>query len=94
MELLYLIKTYGPDVGLFLCIVAFTLVRDVKREKSLNARIDKLESEQKEVILPLVEKTTQTIATNTVVMERNIQVMDRNHQIMEELSANIKAMQR
>lgn len=66
MDLLQLIQEYGPLVG----VVIFFLWRDVKREDRLSGRIEKLEDEQREVILPLVQKSTEVIARNTEVMER------------------------
>jgi hypothetical protein len=61
-----LIQQFGPLAG----VVLFFIWRDWKREDRLTARLEKLEDEQRHIILPLVEKSTQVIARNTEVMER------------------------
>ena len=66
MEMLELIKQFGPLAG----VVLFFIWRDWKREDRLTTRVEKLEDEQRHVILPLVEKSTEVIARNTEVMER------------------------
>jgi hypothetical protein len=66
VEFLELIKQFGPLAG----IVLFFIWRDWKREDRLTARVEKLEDEQRNIILPLVEKSTEVIAHNTGVMER------------------------
>lgn len=66
MEWMELAQQYGP---LFAACIWFVW-RDGKREERLNARIEKLEDEQRSVILPLVEKATAVIAHNTAVIER------------------------
>jgi hypothetical protein len=60
-----LVKQFGP----MLVAVVFFIWRDWKREDRLMKRIDKLEDEQRNVILPLVTKCTEVIAENTTVME-------------------------
>lgn len=66
MELWDFLQQYGPLAG----AVLFFVWRDWKREDRLTSRIEKLEDEQREIILPLVEKSTTVIARNTDVMER------------------------
>lgn len=61
-----LIKTYGPQ----LLVVAFILWRDYHREEDMNARIDSLQTETRDVLLPLVKETTAVVARNTAAMER------------------------
>lgn len=60
------IREFGPLAG----VVLFFIWRDVRREDRMSTRIEKLEDEQREVLLPLVEKSTAVIARNTEVMER------------------------
>ncbi len=48
----------------------FFIWRDWKREDRLSKRIETLETQQTEVLLPLVAKTSEIIAKNTTVMER------------------------
>jgi len=66
MEFIELIKSFGPLAGVCL----FFIWRDWKREDRLTTRIEKLEDEQRDIILPLVSKSTEVIARNTEVMER------------------------
>jgi hypothetical protein len=66
MEFVQILKDFGPLAG----AVLFFIWRDWKREDRLTARIEKLEDEQRHVILPLVEKTTAIIATNSALLER------------------------
>jgi cbb3-type cytochrome oxidase subunit 3 len=61
-----LIKQFGP----FFLAVVFFLWRDWRREDRLSDRLDELENEQREVILPLVKDCSAVIAKNTSVMER------------------------
>lgn len=61
-----ILQEYGPLIA----AVAFFLWRDYKREDRLSTRVEKLEDEQRHIILPLVEKSTAVIARNTEVMER------------------------
>jgi hypothetical protein len=66
VEMIELLKQFGPLAGLCL----FFIWRDWKREDRLTARVEKLEEEQRSIILPLVEKSTNVIARNTEVMDR------------------------
>lgn len=66
MDLVELARQFGPLLGA--CI--FFVWRDWKREDRLTSRIEKLEDEQRETILPLVERATTIIAQNTTVILR------------------------
>ena len=66
MEFLELLRQFGPLAGLCL----FFIYRDWQREDRLTTRIEKLEDEQRNIIMPLVEKSTNVIARNSEVMER------------------------
>jgi cbb3-type cytochrome oxidase subunit 3 len=72
-EALTLIKQFGP----FFLAVVFFLWRDWRREDRLSNRLDELEDEQREVILPLVKDCSTVIAKNTAVMERLERFLDR-----------------
>jgi hypothetical protein len=72
-DAILLIKQFGP----FLLAVVFFLWRDYKREDRLSNRLDHLEDEQREVILPLVKDCSIIIAKNTAVMERIEKYLDR-----------------
>ena len=65
-----LLRQFGP----FFLAVVFFLWRDWKREDRLSNRLDQLEDEQREDILPLVK---DIIAKNTGVMERIERYLDR-----------------
>lgn len=68
-----IIKQFGP----FFLAVVFFLWRDWKREDRLSNRLDQLEDEQRQVILPLVADCSRVIAKNTAVMERIERSLDR-----------------
>ncbi len=68
-----LIRQFGP----FFLAVVFFLWRDWKREDRLSNRLNQLEDEQREVILPLVKDCSVIIAKNTAVMERIQRHLDR-----------------
>lgn len=72
-EMSWLFQNYGP----FIAAVVFFVWRDYCREDRLTLRINQLEDEQREVILPLVTSCTEVITKNTQVMEQNAKVMDR-----------------
>ena len=66
VALLALLKQYGPLV----LVMAFLLWQGWVREGRMGKRIVKLEDEQRNVLLPLVERCTDVITQNTTVMER------------------------
>ena len=72
-DLNWLLKNFGP----LLVAIVFFIWRDYRREDRLSGRIEQLEDEQREVILPLVKESTAVIAKNTEVMEQNLRIMDR-----------------
>lgn len=61
-----IVLQYGP----FFLAIVFFLWNDWRREDRLSNRLDELEDEQREVILPLVKDCSAIIAKNTAVMER------------------------
>ncbi len=67
-DILWVIKSLGPTVGPALLVLCFYLWKDWRREDRLQGRIEKLEQEQKEVMLPMIEKCAGVIARNTEVM--------------------------
>ena len=73
MDLMWVIKQFGP----FFIAVVFFLWRDYRREDRLATRIDTLEDEQREILLPLIEKCSTVIAQNTIVMQRLERTLDR-----------------
>jgi hypothetical protein len=72
-----LLQEWGPVVGPALAVLAFFLWKDWRRETHLQDRIDALEKEQKEVLLPMIERCATVIAQNTAVMLRLEKVIDR-----------------
>jgi len=77
-DLWCLLGQTGPIVGTALTGLAFFLWKDWKRELRLQDRIEILEKDQKEVLLPLVERCTRIIAQNTAVMMRLEKALDRS----------------
>ncbi len=74
-DLLLLLQTWGPAIGPALVLLAFFLWKDYRREDRLQGRIEKLEQEHRDVVLPMVEKCAQVIASNTEVMKRVLIVL-------------------
>ena len=64
--LLMLLKQYGP----LAVVVAYFLWQGWLRELRMSDRITKLEDEQRNVLLPMVERCTDVITQNTAMMER------------------------
>ncbi len=69
----WLLQNFGP----LMTAVIFFIWRDYRREDRLSTRIQELEKEQREVVLPLVQSCTEVITKNTQVMEQNTKVMER-----------------
>jgi hypothetical protein len=65
-DFLLMLKQYGPLV----LVVLFFLWQNWLRELRMDKRINKLEDEQRTVLLPLVERCTDVITQNTMMMER------------------------
>lgn len=72
-EIWWIIKTFGPMTVLVIIFVA----RDCIRENKLTKRVEKLEDDFRDVILPLVEETASVIASNTEVLKQNTKVLER-----------------
>lgn len=66
LSLLEALRTFGPTVA----VVVFFLWRDARREDRLTDRINILEDEMRNVILPLVKDCSEVIAKNTAVMQQ------------------------
>ncbi len=67
------LKQYGP----LALVVCFLLWQGWTRECRLSSRIDKLEDEQRKVLLPLVKKCTRVITRNTSTMSRLERALDK-----------------
>ena len=67
-----LLKQYGPLV----LVTAVLLWQSWVRECRMNKRIVKLEDEQRNVLMPLVERCADVIAQNTLMMERLEKALD------------------
>ena len=65
-QLIELAREWGPIAT----VIVFAVWRDWKRETFFMGRVVKLESEIREIIFPIVENTTSTIAKNTEVLKR------------------------
>lgn len=73
MDLWEVARVFGP----WALAVAFFIWRDSKREDRLSARINYLENEQRDTILPLVTNCTEVITQNTEVMKRLEKALDK-----------------
>lgn len=73
-----LVIAYGPYLGPALLVIAFFLWKDWKREQRLSDRIDALEREMREVVLPLAKDNAAIIAANTAVMIRLEKFLERH----------------
>jgi hypothetical protein len=71
-EIFPLLKQYGPLV----LVVVYLLWQGWNRETRMGNRIDLLEDEQRNVLLPMVERCTEVITQNTNVMERLEKALD------------------
>ncbi len=80
-DLWLILKGWGPIAGPTLIALIFFLYRDWCREDRLQTRVEKLEQEQKEVLMPMLEKCVSVIARNTQVMSRIGRVLSRCRQI-------------
>ncbi len=80
-DILFMLEAWGPTIGPSLVLLAFFLWKDYRREDRLQGRIDKLEQEQRDVVLPMVEKCAGVIASNTEVMQRVIALLSRRASI-------------
>ena len=68
---------WGPVFGLVVVTLIFFLWKDWKRENRLQDRVEALEKEHKEIILPLLEKCVTAITQNTIIMGRVETVVNR-----------------
>ena len=72
LALFALLKQYGPLV----LVMAFLLWQGWVREGRMGKRIVRLEDEQRNVLMPLVERCADVIAQNTLMMERLEKALD------------------
>jgi hypothetical protein len=63
-------QTWGPVFGPALCVLVFFIWKDWRRETRLQDRIEKLEQDQKDIILPMMQDCVEVIARNTEVMSQ------------------------
>jgi hypothetical protein len=72
-----ILNQWGPVFGLVTLTLMFFLWKDWKRENRLQDRVEALEKDQKEIILPMLEKCTTIISQNTIIMSRVETVVNR-----------------
>lgn len=70
-DFLPILREFGPLV----VAVIFFIWRDARREDRQQTRIDALEDEFRNVVIPLTKAVTGALVRNTEVMEENIKVM-------------------
>jgi hypothetical protein len=71
------LKDWGPVLGPSILILAFFLWKDWRREVRLQDRVEVLEKEQKELILPLLKQNVEVIAQNNLIMQRLEKVLGK-----------------
>jgi hypothetical protein len=79
-DLWLILREWGPIAGPTLIALIFFLWKDWRREDHLQSRIEKLEQEQKEVLMPMLKECVSVIARNTQVMSRIGKVLSRCRQ--------------
>lgn len=75
-DLWSIVNQWGPVFGLVIITLVFFLWKDYKRENRLQDRVEALEKEHKEVILPMLEKCVTVITQNTEIMTRIEKVIE------------------
>ena len=98
-DFISILQTWGPICGPAIGLLIFVLWKDHKREDHLQGRIEKLEEEQKDIILPMIEKYAELLARNTDVMGRLEVILSRclrceyqeARQLAEQLLARTKS---
>jgi len=71
-DLVMLLKQYGP----LILVTAFFLWQGWVREGRMGKRIEHLEDQQRNLLMPLVERCADVIAQNTMMMERLEKALD------------------
>ena len=66
-----ILREFGPLAA----AVAFFVYRDWRREDRLQTRVETLEKDFRDVVIPLTESVTTALVRNTEVLEENIKVM-------------------
>ena len=84
MEVVALLKDFGPLVG----IILFFIWRDWRREENLLERVQKLEDFNTEVLSNMVKEQAAIIAINTEVIKANT---EQNRQAVTAIIQNNKA---
>ncbi len=84
MEVVALLKDFGPLVG----IILFFIWRDWRREENLLDRVQKLEDFNTEVLSIMVKEQAAIIAINTEVIKANT---EQNRQAVIAILQNNKA---
>jgi len=79
-DFLELARQFGP----LSAAVLFFLWQGWRRENRMQKRIDSLEKEHKNVILPIVTDCSKVIAENTAVMSRLEKILEGHHQVARE----------
>jgi hypothetical protein len=74
---LAILQSWGPVLGPAILVLIFFLWKDWRREVRLLDRVEALEKEQKEVLLPLVSQCATAIAQNTLIMQQLEKIMRR-----------------
>jgi len=78
-DALAILKAYGPSI----LVIAFVFWRDWRREDRLTARIEGLEKEHREIVLPLVKECSGVVTQCAGVIDHNSTVIERLERRMD-----------
>jgi hypothetical protein len=84
------LRHWGPVGGVVVVLLGFFMWKDWWRERKLQQRVESLEREQRDVILPLVQQCATVITQNTVVMQRLERALDQKSQALSILERMVE----
>jgi hypothetical protein len=74
---LNILQVWGPIAGPIIAALCFLFWQNWRREMCLQGRVEALERDQKDLLLPLVKECAAVIAQNTAVMTRLEKMLER-----------------
>jgi len=75
MELMNLLRDFGPIIG----VILFFIWRDWKREDVLQGRVTRLETYQQETLVQLVKDTTEALAQNSEFLKWSGRILEKHN---------------
>lgn len=85
----YVLENYGLQAAL----LVYFLARDFWRDWTQGKTINELQTEMRKVILPLVEKTSDRLAANTVVMKDVKEGLRETRALVHQLHERIQVVE-